>query len=588
MKKLKYQTKFFLYHTVIMMIIILGLVGYFNRIVVGEMKEKEEQDFRIITEKTATQLDILFYDMDRAALQIAANPDIVRVFQSLPAEPEENYFTSHPIVTGEVKKLLESYNFKNDGHSRICLYNRYDDWVCTSNRAVTERGVKQFFAGTAFRDVREFFQEADRYVFYREPGTDVLASGEAQRTDYLAVVREIKDYYSNSSRCGYVEVQESTEKLDGILADFGPGIQAEILNQDGKSIYRTTGGMDLEGKDIYRMEVPLENAPYSVKLYKNPVEFNHAMNQFYLVLAATVGIIMLVAVMLEQILVRHLSKPLVNLNDSMKSITMDNLHVAIADEDSADIVLRLEDSFNAMLKKLNDSMQNQITAKTNEVKSHFFALQSQMNPHFLHNMLAIISMESQLDGNEKVPDICQKLGEILRYNTQMGDGFSTVEKEFAIAEDYMLLMKVRYEDLFEFQIQTEEDAGYIGIPKLIIQPLCENCFQHGLKNVNPVWNISIRAWTEADKWYITVKDNGSGFSDEFLDKFRKQKEELDRSDVKAILENIAIGGLCLPNIYTRMKITYGESFVFQLYNGETGAVVLLGGELNDKSTYSGR
>ena len=119
MIKLKYQTKFFLYHTVIMMLIILGLVGYFYRIVVGEMKEKEEQDFRIISEKTATQLDILFYDMDRAALQIAANPDIVRVFQSLPAQPDENYFTSHPITTGEVKKLLESYNFKNDGHSRI-------------------------------------------------------------------------------------------------------------------------------------------------------------------------------------------------------------------------------------------------------------------------------------------------------------------------------------------------------------------------------------------------------------------------------------------------------------------------------------
>lgn len=585
---LKYQTKFFLYHTVIMMLIILGLVGYFYRIVVGEMKEKEEQDFRIISEKTATQLDILFYDMDRAALQIAANPDIVRVFQSLPAQPDENYFTSHPITTGEVKKLLESYNFKNDGHSRICLYNRHNDWVCTSNRAVTEKGVRQFFYGKAFGDVQDYFQEADRFVFYREPGTDVLASGEAQRTDYLAVVREIKDYYSNSSRCGYVEVQESTEKLDGILADFGPGIQAEILNQEGQSIYRAAGDMDLDGKDIYRMEVPLENAPYTVKLYKNPIEFNHAMNQFYVVLAATVGIIMLAAVMLEQILVKHLSKPLVNLNLSLKSITMDNLHVAIADEDSADIVLRLEDSFNSMLKKLNDSMQNQITAKTNEVKSHFFALQSQMNPHFLHNMLAIISMESQMDGNEKVPDICRKLGEILRYNTQMGDGFSTIEKECAIAEDYMLLMKVRYEDLFEFQIQAEEDAGYICIPKLIVQPLCENCFQHGLKNVNPVWKISIHAWTEDDKWYITVKDNGSGFTDEFLERFRRQKEDLDRSDVTAILENIAIGGLCLPNIYTRMKIIYGESFVFQLYNREKGAVVLLGGEINDKSTYCGR
>lgn len=584
MRKLKYQTKFLLYHTGIMLLIILGTVGYFYSVLVDEMKEKEYKDFQIIAEKTATQLDILFYDMDRTALQIAANPSIVRIFQSLSGTAEENYFMVHPVVKGDVKKMLESYNFKNDGHSRICLYNRCNDFVCTSNRAVTEEGVRQFFESSTFHDMQNFFKQSNKFVYYRDPETDVLALGEKKRVDYLAVVREIKDYYSNSTRCGYIEVQESTKKLDEILADFEPGVRIELFNEENELVYDT--GQRIEGKDknFYETEISLENAPYVVKFYKNPTEYKQAMKQFYLVLAVVVIIIMIVAVMLEKILVKHLSRPFINLNHSLESVTMDNLHVDIVDEDSTDVVRRLDDSFNAMLKKLNDSMQKQITAKTNEVKSYFFALQSQMNPHFLHNILAIISMESQVDGNKKIPDICRRLGDILRYNSQMGDGYSTIEKECAIAEDYMLLMKVRYEELFEYSIQIDDHTGQLRIPKLIVQPLCENCFQHGLKNVEPIWKIDIHAWHEEKRWFIKVKDNGSGFSEDFLNHFQEEKENMEKSDIKSVLENISIGGLCLPNIYTRMKIEYGKTFVCELYNEERGAVVLLGGEIDDQSS----
>lgn len=133
MRKLTYQTKFMMYHIAIMLFIILCTVAFFYTTVVGEMREREEQSFRILAEKTATQLDSLYMDMDKVALSIAANPDIVNTFQLLPKQSTDNYFTQQPIIKGEVKKLLGSYNFKMDGYSRICLYNAYDDFVSTSN-----------------------------------------------------------------------------------------------------------------------------------------------------------------------------------------------------------------------------------------------------------------------------------------------------------------------------------------------------------------------------------------------------------------------------------------------------------------------
>ncbi len=587
MKKIKYQTKFLLYHTGIMMLLIFGIVSWVYRVVVDEMRSRESSDFRIITEKTATQLDTLYYEMDRTALQIAANPEIVEVFQTLPGQ-EENYFTDHPIEKNQMKKLLESYNFKSDGHARICLYNADDDFVCTANRAVTDAGITYFFQSDGYAEVEKYFSAEDTFIYYRQPVADILAYGERPESKYFSIIREIKDYFSTSSSWGYIEVQESTDKIDEIFCDLGDGVKVELLDQNGNKFYeRASDQTKWNDPDINKVSISLENAPYQIVFYKNPTEFQESVSQFYFAFALVVAAVFAMAVLLERILVKHLSKPLIDLNHSLKSVTVDNLHVDIAEEDSEDIVIRLEDSFNSMLKQLNDSINKQAMAKMNEVKSQFFALQSQMNPHFLHNILAIISMESQMGRNGKIPDICRRLGKILRYNAKMGDGHSTIAMECEIAADYMELMKIRYEDTFEYSVNVDPAAECVSIPKLIIQPLCENCFQHGLKYVDHVWKIQILAWVEGRKWFITVRDNGNGFSDEFLQKFEENRIAWYDGEVKDVLENLSIGGLCIPNIYTRMKIDYGEGFCFKIFN-DNGAVITLGGEIDDNGFSSGR
>ena len=587
MRKMKYQTKFLLYHTGIMVLLIIGIVGWFYGVVVDEMHSRESSDFRIITEKTATQLDTLYYEMDRTALQIAANPEVVEAFQALPVKEDGNYFTSHPIEQNRLKKLLESYNFKSYGHVRICLYNMYDDFVCTANRAITDAGIAYFFQSEDYTEVERYFSGENTFIYHRQPVTDILAYGERRESKYFSIVREIKDYFSTSSSWGYIEVQESTEKIDEIFSDLGDEVKIELLDQTGQTFYELNSGKsDWNDSDVNIVSISLENAPYQIVFYKNPAEFQKSVSQFYFALAIVVAVVFAMAVFLERILARHLSKPLIDLDRSLKSVTVDNLHVDIAEEDSEDIVIRLEDSFNSMLKQLNDSINKQAMAKMNEIKSQFFALQSQMNPHFLHNILAIVSMESQLGRTDKIPDICRRLGKILRYNAEMGDGHSTIAMECEVASDYMELMKIRYEEAFEYHVHMEKGAERVIIPKLIIQPLCENCFQHGLRYVDHVWKIEIRAWTEKEKWFVSVRDNGNGFSDEFLQEFEKNKISWCDGEVRDVLENLTIGGLCIPNIYTRMKIDYGEDFCFKLFN-DNGAVIVLGGRIDDKSSGGG-
>ena len=579
MKRLKLKTRFFLYHTGIILLITLGLVGYIYKVVVSEMKTEDEQHFQLIAQKTTAQLDSFYHGMDNTAMQIAMNPEILEIFRNMPEEPDKDYFEENPEERRKISQILKTYIMDENGELRIILYNQQGDLCWFFGEEVSDSNIRRFFQGNAFREVQNFFAQEGNQLFYRKPQKDVL--GPEEDREYLAAVRQISGY-STEGGYGFIEVWEPVSRLETILSDIGEENYVDILDREGRVIYTSSEkSEEIDYGDNYQLKLSLEHAPYEVEFYKRPLRLEQELKRFYVMLVLVVAAIIAAALSWERVMFKYFSSPLLALDNSLKSVAIDNLSVEISDENSEDIIISLENSFNTMLEELKSSMQRQIAARTNEVKAHLFALQSQMNPHFLHNILAIISMEAQLDGNTKIPYICKELGGILRYTSQMGDGFSTIKEECENGKTYMLLMQVRYEQLFEYEIKIEEEAEGIRVPKLIVQPFCENCFRHGFKKVEPIWKIFIHAWVHEKKWYILIRDNGGGFPEEFLEEFHRFTEDLDKKDVKDILNSISIGGLCIPNIYTRMKITYGKDFIFELQNEEKGASVLLGGRCDD-------
>lgn len=575
MKRLKLRTRFFLYHTGIILLITIGLVGYICKVVVGEMKVEDEQHFQLISQKTTAQADSFFYNMDHTAMQIAMNPQIVEIFANIPRGSKENYFKLNPQEGKKIEEILRTYDLSDLEDSRILLYNRQQDAYWFSDKASGSGDIRELFEEGTFAEVRHYFSQGGHNAFFRSPITNGLKSEKGW--EYFAVIRPIGNF-SSQEQYGFIEVWEPVTKLEEIMSDIGEENYADILDEEGKVIYTSTGkAMSIDYGNVYWLEQTLEHAPYKLEFYKRPLRLEQELSQFYLMMFFTVIVIIAVVLSWERVMFRYFLKPLQALDGSMKSVAIDNLSVKIADEDSEDIIISLERSFNRMLKQLKSSMQRQIAAKTNETKAQLFALQSQMNPHFLHNILAIVSMDAQLDGNRKIPYICKKLGDILRYTSEMEDGFSDIQTECENSKNYMLLMQVRYEELFEYEIRIEEGAGEIKVPKLIVQPFCENCFKYGFKGVEPIWKIFIHAWVHEGEWYILIRDNGEGFQEEFLKEFNEFTKELSKKEVKDILNSISIGGLSIPNIYTRMKLTYGSEFTFELRNEKQGASVLLGG-----------
>lgn len=600
MNKHKFTTKLICYNLLLFSVILLAVVGVFYFWVVRDSKNRARDDFAAMAQRTAGQFDNLVYNMDKMALQIAANPNIVAWFGAIPEGTQGRYFIENPLTANRIVQLLNSYNFKRDGNTRICLYNDNGDFVYSATVMTTLGGINAFLEGPEFAGIQTHFMGDNAFSMLREPGRDILNSSELPSPDYFSIVRQIKDYYYNTQKNGYVEVQQSVERMDEIFDGLGTGCYAAVYSADGRMVYQCPAlaeqeklsaemvqmtpsqhplGVSRDGNN-YIARYQTQDAPLDILFYMETGAVLAPLNSFLILLVAVLCIVFAVAVISERALVTQLSRPLTELSRSVQDISIDNLHLELKDTAGSDELEALNSAFNKVLRHLEQAIQQRVLSQTNELKAHLFALQAQMNPHFLYNTLAIINMEAEIHHNEKTVQICQALSKMLKYSTSMDHGMATLHDEMDHAGNYLALMKQRYEDSFEYSLQIDPALVQQRVCKLMVQPICENCFKHAFSQVEGVWRIAVRAFAQGGNWFVTVEDNGCGVSEEFLQKFEGFKENLSLESMQTQLHSTTPGGLSLSNTCMRLYLLYKDDFVFEIENNGHGTTVTIGGKLS--------
>lgn len=602
LRRFRFQTKIILAQNIVILFVVIALGSIFYFRIRDTMEENILEDFRIVSDGATKQIDDHFYMMDKTALQVAANPNIVQLFIEMGSNSGYNYFTNEPLVNTEVVRLLNSYNFKEDGFERICLYNDSHDFVYTATETTTESGIDKWFQSDRFLEVQDFFRQEGNFAYYVEPSEDILNDSRHPNKPFFSVIRPIKNYTTNDQMCGYVEVQEFVRWINDVMNSVGSDAYMLLQNKDGDVVYTSPsiegneqadieqrmldaegelkegGAAFLSGQFAYRAQ--LENAPYQIVIMKEGRSELATFRKYSIIILLLLLFVLAIAMGTEIVLVRHLSRPLKKLTQSVRGFTFSNPKLE-ADKKDQDEFVRMQDTFDAMLSQTKEAMEREYASATNELKAQMFALQSQMNPHFLFNILAIISIEAQEDGNDKISDMCTRLRRMMAYSSSLGNGYSTIKDEIGYVVDYMELMKVRYEDMFEYEIVSDDSMLAVKVPKYVIQPICENCFKHSFKNIEPVWKIKILVEKEENSWKVEIHDNGIGFSEQYLQEFETMTKELTFQQVRDKMEGSKVGGMGIPNIYMRLMFCYEDKFVFRLYNDADGAVVLIGGALDD-------
>jgi two-component system, sensor histidine kinase YesM len=204
-------------------------------------------------------------------------------------------------------------------------------------------------------------------------------------------------------------------------------------------------------------------------------------------------------------------------------------------------ISRIADSFNRMAEKLQSVIVSMVEKEKEQKNAEMHALQAQINPHFLYNTLENMRMQCEIDEYYAMSDSLSALGDLLRYSVQWDSREVTLDEELSNIERYIKIMEMRFSDKLTYHLKCSDVLTKIKIPKFILQPLVENCFNHGFKNSLPPWKISIDIYQEGNKLIINVEDNGDGIKEEDLTRINDCiNNNIPISDVKKSKNSIGI------------------------------------------------
>lgn len=261
--------------------------------------------------------------------------------------------------------------------------------------------------------------------------------------------------------------------------------------------------------------------------------------------------------------------PMKKLNNYMKQVELGQWNIRIREKAHSNEIARVYDGFDEMVKEIarltKKNLQEQIMFKDAQME----ALRYQINPHFLFNTLQTIEAIAEVYAVPEIQMISKSMGNMFRYNIR---GFETVtlNEELEMIDSFMQIEKIRFGEEFTYEIDVSEEERTCNILKFILQPIVENCIQHGLEG-NHKW---IKIVSASDETTLTIQVLNSGRAME-NEKMQNINELLDRartsSDVNWISNRIGI-----LNVHRRLITRFGEEYgVRFLYSDERGTCVQL-------------
>ncbi|MGG1676127.1 sensor histidine kinase [Neobacillus sp. NRS-1170] len=282
-----------------------------------------------------------------------------------------------------------------------------------------------------------------------------------------------------------------------------------------------------------------------------------------------IGIITLVIVLMATLFISfRLTAPIKILIANMKKVEKGEFE---ADFESLgnDEIGMLGRHFKLMIAKINELIEREYKLEIENKSSQLRVLQSQINPHFLYNAFQSIGTLALKLKAVPVYSLLTSLSTIMRYSMNMREDIVPFASELKHVKAYLSLQKQRFDEQFEFNLSIQQEVEEIPVPKMILQPIVENCFKHGFDQKVEKTIIHIEGYLlNDDSVCIKVKDNGIGVNEEQL---KKIKHELVHGVPKEEKQREAIG---LKNIYDRLQIYYNNKATMDVCSGEESGFIV--------------
>ncbi len=234
--------------------------------------------------------------------------------------------------------------------------------------------------------------------------------------------------------------------------------------------------------------------------------------------------------------------------------------------------------FNIMLEKLEHSIEKEKEAAKRQRNAEITALESQINPHFLYNILDTINWMAIDKDDFEISNAISSLATILRYAIDNSNGIVTLREETDWLKKYIFLQQTRLKNAFQCDIHVAAELLDEKIHKLLLQPFVENAILHGFDSTNHAHQLSLDIINDEAYMVITLTDNGKGM----------EKELVEHINQHIFPEDDKKGHIGMKNAITRLEMYYGEAADYvvrsELGKGTTIIIRIRKGVLADENS----
>ncbi len=274
--------------------------------------------------------------------------------------------------------------------------------------------------------------------------------------------------------------------------------------------------------------------------------------RYFFLCTTFISLALIILVVLPLIL--KFTKPVTEITQAMKQVASGDLNVALKIR-SGDELETMADSFNRMVVDLKQHIAESVEYEKSKRKLEFDVLLSQINPHFIYNILNTIIYLARKRKQYDIVNLVDSFIRILQDGIKVaGEGLLTsIQQEIEIVNHYVQIQQYRYRDRFNLIWKT--DPALLGclIPKTLIQPLVENALFHGIcPKEGEKGNIWVSVFTAQNALIIEVRDDGVGMKPEMVVQLL-QGGQIYQPESK--LRSIGI-----VNIQDRIRYMYGDDY----------------------------
>lgn len=252
------------------------------------------------------------------------------------------------------------------------------------------------------------------------------------------------------------------------------------------------------------------------------------------------------------------------LNKAFDAVEAESLK-EIEDVKGRDEIGNLMQNYNRMVERSRELIRTVYKDKMEKQKmdiarqnAELLALHSQIDPHFLFNVLEGIRMHSIIKGEEETAAMVEKLAVLERQNVDWKRDMIRVEEEITFVEAYLELQKYRFGERLSYRIKAEEECSDYMIPKLTLATFVENACIHGIgKKAVPCW-IYVRVYQKEGWMYLEIEDTGAGMTEEKAEELR---ENMRINNIDELMNNERVG---FTNACLRLTMASGGKAEFEL------------------------